>query len=279
MEPQLARSRSAVPRLLWRDSAGSTNSELIALAADGALPSFTTLVTDDQTAGRGRLDRAWVAPAGTALAISVLVRPELPFRDSMAPAAMGWLPLAAGVAMAGAAAEVLPAGAAVGVKWPNDVQIGGLKVCGILSELVPAQLSSGALSSGAPSSGPAVVIGAGVNVTMTAGQLPVPTATSLVIAGADPAQLEDRVLDAYLRGLTALVTGLWQHGGDAERSGLRAEAVARCTTIGRAVRVELPGGAELHGTAVGIDPLGRLEVRDGSGRVQPIAAGDVIHLR
>ena len=279
MEPQLARSRSAVPRLLWRDSAGSTNSELIALAADGALPSFTTLVTDDQTAGRGRLDRAWVAPAGTALAISVLVRPELPSRDAMAPAAMGWLPLAAGVAMADAAAEVLPAGAAVGVKWPNDVQIGGLKVCGILSELVPAELPPGASSSGAPSSGPAVVIGAGVNVTMTAGQLPVPTATSLVIAGADPAQLEDRVLEAYLRGLTVLVTGLWQHGGDAERSGLRAQAVARCTTIGRAVRVELPGGAELHGTALGIDPLGRLEVRDGSGRVQPIAAGDVIHLR
>ncbi|HEY4226631.1 MAG TPA: biotin--[acetyl-CoA-carboxylase] ligase [Pseudolysinimonas sp.] len=269
MEPQLDRSRAVVPHLLVRDASGSTNSELTAMAADPGLPSFTVLVTTDQTAGRGRLDRAWVAPAGTALAISVLVRAGALSGEAIEAGALGWLPLVAGAAMSDAVAEVLPPGAAAGVKWPNDVQLDGRKVCGILSELVPAT----------PSAGLSVVVGAGLNTTMTAEQLPVPTATSLVLAGADPAELDDRVLSAYLSRFTTWVTGLLEHGGDAERSGLRAAVVARCTTIGRAVRVELPGGAELHGTAVGIDALGRLEVRDGSGRVQPVAAGDIIHLR
>jgi BirA family biotin operon repressor/biotin-[acetyl-CoA-carboxylase] ligase len=72
---------------------------------------------------------------------------------------------------------------------------------------------------------------------------------------------------------------LWTAGGDADASGLRVAAAERCTTIGRAVRAELPGGSERSGVAVGIDRLGRLEVRDDSGRVEPVAAGDIIHLR
>lgn len=270
MAPPFSRSRRSVPRFLWRDAVDSTNSELIVMAADDALPSMTALVTADQTAGRGRLDRAWVAPAGTALAISVLVRADALTSGAVGAGALGWLPLAAGVAMSEAVSKVLPPDSSVGVKWPNDVQIGGLKVCGILSELVPARPSA---------SGAAVVIGAGLNVTMTEAQLPVPTATSLVLAGADPIELDDRVLALYLTALTESVAVLLKHDGDAERSGLRAAALARCTTIGRQVSVQLPGEAELRGIATGIDPLGRLEVRDGSGRVQVVAAGDIIHLR
>ena len=275
---ELERSRREVPRLLWRDAVGSTNSELVALAADPAVPAFATLVTTDQTAGRGRRDRAWIAPAGTALAISVLVRAAPSSAPSSEPSsrrahpaeALGWLPLAAGVAMCDAVAGVLPSGPRAGVKWPNDVQVDGRKVCGILSELVPSSTAS---------AGVAVVIGAGLNVTMSAEQLPVPTATSLLLAGADGAELFDRVLAAYLHALTAIVTALWESEGDADRSGLRSAVVQRCSTLGREVRVELPGGAELLGSAVGIDRLGRLEVRDDSGRVQPVAAGDIIPLR
>jgi BirA family transcriptional regulator, biotin operon repressor / biotin---[acetyl-CoA-carboxylase] ligase len=266
---RLPASRSEVPMLLWRDSAGSTNTELVRLAADSELPAFTTLVTTDQTAGRGRLDREWIAPAGTALAVSVLVR---------APSGegLGWLPLAAGAAMFDAVTAVLPPRVHVGIKWPNDVQLDGRKVCGILSELVP-------VTAAAP--GVAVVIGAGLNLTMSAEQLPVPTATSLALAGAvadnaaDAAQLLDTVLAAYLRSLTALVTALWQGGGDASRSGLRAAVVERCSTIGREVRVELPGGAQLLGRAIGIDGIGRLEVRDDAEQVRTVAAGDIVHLR
>jgi BirA family biotin operon repressor/biotin-[acetyl-CoA-carboxylase] ligase len=126
------------------------------------------------------------------------------------------------------------------------------------------------------------VVGAGLNVSMTAEQLPVPTATSLILAGArddDPGAMFDRVLSAYLHSLTAVVTALWQSEGDADRSGLRADVVARCSTIGREVRAELPGGADLVGRATGIDPIGRLEVRDDANQVHAVAAGDIIHLR
>ncbi len=264
--PNLQLSTREVPRLLWRESAGSTNTELVALAADPNLPAFTALATTDQTAGRGRLDRSWVAPEGTALAVSVLVR------ASGAAEGLGWLPLAAGAAMFDAVASVLPSGAQLGIKWPNDVQVDGRKICGILAEIVPPV---------AASPGVAIVIGAGLNLTMTAEQLPVPTATSLALEGADAADgaLIDRVLSRYLHELTALATGLLASDGDAERSGLRAAVVERCRTIGREVRVELPGGAQRHGTAVGIDALGRLEVRDDAGQVTAVAAGDIIHLR
>jgi BirA family biotin operon repressor/biotin-[acetyl-CoA-carboxylase] ligase len=273
---RLAASRREVPQLLWRDSAGSTNTELVRLAVDAGLPAFTTLVTTDQTAGRGRLDRSWIAPAGTALAVSVLVRAPAPTGASVDAAGLGWLPLAAGAAMFDAVTGVLPPDVRVGIKWPNDVQLDGRKVCGILSELVPVD---------AASSGVAVVIGAGLNLTMSDDQLPVPTATSLALAGADPgpagdpSELIDRVLAAYLHSLTALVTALWQSGGDAVRSGLHAAVVERCSTLGREVRVELPGGAQLLGRAVGIDGIGRLQVRDDVDQLRAVAAGDIVHLR
>ncbi len=225
---------------------------------------FTTVVTDDQTAGRGRRGRSWTAPAGTSLAISVLVRPVGPDGTVLDAARFGWLSMAAGVAMTDAVAGIVPA-ASVGFKCPNDVLVGDRKICGVLGELLP--------------SGDGVVIGAGVNLTMSAEELPVPTATSAIIEGAVLDGLQDRVLSAYLIRLMALVERYGASGGDADASGLRAAAVERCTTLGRQVRAELPGGAELAGQAVGIDALGRLEVRLGSGRVEAIAAGDVIHLR
>ncbi|MBW4032813.1 MAG: biotin--[acetyl-CoA-carboxylase] ligase [Acidobacteria bacterium] len=257
-------SSEQVPRLVQLPSIASTNAELVRLAATGDAVPFTTVVTDDQTAGRGRRGRSWTAPAGTSLAISVLVRPVGPDGRVLDAARFGWLSMAAGVAMTDAVAGIVPA-ASVGFKWPNDVLVGDRKICGVLGELLP--------------SGDGVVIGAGVNLTMSAEQLPVPTATSAIIEGAVLDGLQDRVLSAYLIRLMALVERYGASGGDADASGLRAAAVERCTTLGRQVRAELPGGAELAGQAVGIDALGRLEVRLGSGRVEAIAAGDVIHLR
>jgi BirA family biotin operon repressor/biotin-[acetyl-CoA-carboxylase] ligase len=261
------RSLHAVPSLIVRDSAGSTNADLALEvrrldASDSPAADFTTMVTDNQTAGRGRLDRSWVAPAGSSLASSVLVRV-----DGVVPVeTLGWLPLLAGLAMTRAVDAVLPGASGLAtLKWPNDVQIDGRKVCGILCELIP---------------GIGVIVGAGLNVLMTPEQLPVPTATSLRIAGAEPdAELPDRALAAYLTTLQALVGRLRDGHGDEQLSGIRDEVLARCSTIGRPVRVELPGGAVQHGTAVGIDLTGRLEVRDDSDTVHTVAAGDIIHLR
>jgi BirA family biotin operon repressor/biotin-[acetyl-CoA-carboxylase] ligase len=262
-------SSERVPRLLQLPSIASTNAELVRLAEEAELPAFTTLVTDDQTAGRGRRGRSWVAPAGTSLAISVLLRPSGQDGVALDPSRFSWLSLAAGVAMTDAVAAVLResvlTGSEVGFKWPNDVLVSGKKICGVLGELLP--------------SGGGVVMGAGVNVTMTADQLPVPTATSLALEGAAGDDLPDRILSRYLGRLVELVEAYGEHGGDADASGLRAAAVERCTTLGREVRAVLPGDAELLGSAVGIDELGRLQIRSGSGRVEAVAAGDIIHLR
>ncbi|WP_226656234.1 biotin--[acetyl-CoA-carboxylase] ligase [Leifsonia sp. LS1] len=248
------RSRAVVPVLEVLDEAGSTNDVLTARAA--TLPDLSVIVTGNQTGGRGRLGRVWVAPPGRTLAISVLLRP-----DGLAPEAFGWFPLLAGLAMSRAVAPLVPG--TVAVKWPNDVLIDGAKVSGTLSELLP-DLSG-------------LVIGAGVNLSQEADELPTDTSTSLVLAGAESPDA-DIVLSSYLTQLTALYREYLTAGGDAVRSALRDEVAEACHTLGRAVRVELPGGDTLLGTAVGIDADGRLIVESETGRTA-VAAGDVTHLR
>lgn len=254
-------SQALVPELVMRESSPSTNAELADRARAGNVESFTTLITDDQTAGRGRLDRTWVAPAGSALAISVLIVPRTV--DAALPLErFGWLPIAAGVAMAETVAAHLPS-TAVGFKWPNDVLASGRKVGGVLAELLPQQ--------------GAVVIGAGVNLSMTQAQLPVSSATSVAIEGG--AFEPDTFLAGYLERLQRSVIGYLAAGGDAEASGLAQLARDLCVTLGRDVLVELPGGRVLEGRATTLDADGRLVVRDAEGVERPVAAGDVTHAR
>lgn len=223
----------------------STNTELVGRARGGALPDFSVIVTTNQTAGKGRLGRTWTAPPGKTIAVSVML--ATPLHDRM-----GWLPLVAGLAMSRAVRSLLTEHR-VTLKWPNDVQVEGLKVSGLLGELVP---------------GVGVVMGAGLNLTMDESELPTPVSTSLTLAGADPDGLVDRALAAYLGEFRALYDAL--RGG----TDVRAQVEAECSTIGRSVRVELPDGDALYGTASGLDASGRLVV-DG----RAVAAGDVTHLR
>ncbi len=254
-------SSAFAARLDVLDEVGSTNTELAERAASADYPHFSVLVTESQTSGRGRLGRVWVAPPGTTLAISVLLRPRLALDD------YGWIPLIAGLAMRRAVAELVPAHD-VGLKWPNDVQIDGLKVSGLLAELLP--------------SGDGLVMGAGVNLTMTREQLPTAASTSLSLN--DPLvsgpELADAALSRYLETLAALLHRLTVEGGDAVGAGIAAEVEAACTTLGHEVRVELPGGDDLVGTAVDLDSSGRLCVRRAAdARLVAVAAGDVTHLR
>lgn len=238
-------SRAVAPGLEVLDEIASTNAELAGRPTPG---NFTVLVTTNQTAGRGRLDRTWVAPEGTALAVSVLLaRPDT--------SRLGWVPLLAGLAMKRAVASLVPA--PVALKWPNDVQVDGLKISGILAELVPS----------------GIIVGAGLNLTMTAEQLPTSTATSLTLQGAAPGGLTDRALAAYLRELRDLANLL-----ATDAAALRTAVAASCDTLGRVVRVELPGGGELRGTAARLDEDGRLVVRTPTGETV-VAAGDITHLR
>ncbi len=245
--------------------AGSTNAELVARALAGGLNDFTVVATTSQTAGRGRLDRAWVAPPGRTIAVSVLLAPgELPGER------WGWMPLLAGLAMTRAVASLVP-DRTVALKWPNDVLVDGLKVSGILAELLPGT------GTGAGTGAVALVIGAGLNLTMTPDELPTPASSSLTLLGAAEEGIVDRALAAYLGALRGLYEDFRGVGFDPE-GGLRDAVTAVCSTIGREVRVELPGAADLLGRAEGLDEAGRLIVSD-RGRLVPVAAGDVTHLR
>ena len=273
------------------EETGSTNADLLAKARSGAGEGLV-LVAEAQTSGRGRMGRRWISPPRRALTFSVLLRPAVP------AGLLGWVPLLAGVAVASALQQT--AGVDARLKWPNDVLVDGAKIAGILAERW----------------GNAVVIGTGINVLQQRGELPVPTATSLLVAqgagerrrtrlGAGPAGARGR--DRRRRGqrdrrsapgpgagadmrerlLTAVLDELarWYRAwldqpqpGDADGCGLRAEYLRRSGTVGAAVTVMLPGGQNLTGMAAGIDAAGRLEIRTAAGLVQ-VSAGDVVHLR
>jgi len=169
------------------------------------------------------------------------VRPDLPAEQ------WSWLPLWTGLAVARALtarAEVVS-----GLKWPNDVLVGGRKVCGVLAEV--------------PAPG-AAVLGIGLNVSTRADELPHDAATSLALAGARAVD-RDTLLRAVLRALSDVL---------ADPAAARADYRAHCGTLGRRVLVELPGGRSVEGTADGVDDAGRLVV-DGTA----YGAGDVVHLR
>ncbi|MGN6299723.1 MAG: biotin--[acetyl-CoA-carboxylase] ligase [Angustibacter sp.] len=238
---------------------GSTNADLAALARAGRAAPGAVLTTDDQQAGRGRRDRTWTTPPRSSVAVSVLLQP----RD-VPRAAWTWLPLVVGVGVVDALVRV--AGLDARLKWPNDVLVGDLKICGVLAEVVETP------------DGPAVVAGIGLNVSQSAEELPVPTATSLAVAGAATTD-RDTVLRAVLRGVAARYDAWTQADGDPRRSSVGAAYRERCATIGQQVRVELPGEQVLTGEAEGVDDEGRLLVRAHSGDVRALAAGDVVHVR
>ncbi|WP_225847611.1 biotin--[acetyl-CoA-carboxylase] ligase [Streptomyces sp. HPF1205] len=269
------RKAVVVPGAVWTsldvvESTGSTNSDLAARAADGA-PEGAVLVAEEQTAGRGRLDRRWSAPARSGLFFSILLRPGERAASGTAAGAppvprhrWGWLPLLAGVATATALSR--SAGVDTSLKWPNDllVTVAGeeRKAGGILAE-----------RSGAS----AVVVGIGLNVTLKEAELPVPTAASLALAGAMGTD-RDPLLRAVLRSVDEWY-GAWRAaGGDPAASRLQQTYAAGCATLGRQVRAELPGGGTLSGTAVAVDGDGRLVIAGPDGE-QALAAGDVVHLR
>jgi len=233
------------------DSTGSTNADLATQARAGA-PSGAVLVSAHQDGGRGRLGRSWSAPPGASLAISVLLRPpaEVPVTRWL------WLPLLTGVAVVDAIAAAT--GLTAELKWPNDVLIGGRKLCGILSERIISDDQA------------AVVIGMGINTRLRAEQLPVPTATSLALAGV---MVDEQRLVVALLGALGGWYRRWLDGED-----LASVLTDRCDTIGRPVRVELVGRPAVIGEAIGIDAEGRLVVRSGSHQ-QAFSAGDVVHLR
>ncbi|MDN5743690.1 MAG: biotin--[acetyl-CoA-carboxylase] ligase [Nocardioidaceae bacterium] len=245
------------------DVAPSTNQVASERARAGAAQGLV-VVADHQAAGRGRLDRSWQTPPGTAATFSLLLRPTAP------AARWPWLPLLVGHQVGAALSDL---GYAARLKWPNDVLLDVnpstdsedlRKVAGILVERVETD------------QGPAAIVGVGINVAMSADELPVETATSLIMAGPAAPDRSEVIAAVVL----AIGEGYhrWQREDVAGSSALAESYRARCATLGREVRVELPGGGRWLGRAVDVDADGRLVVSTAEGE-QRVGAGDVVHVR
>ncbi len=237
--------------ILYKTEVGSTNTELKQAAAARTLPAGSLALCARQTGGKGRLNRVWVdTGANEMLPCSLLLRPSLP------PEKTPLLTLAVAVAAADAIGDF---GLEAGIKWPNDVVLGGRKCVGILCETVTD-----------PDGAPCVVAGAGFNVNQHAfpDELAF-KATSLRMAGGR--EIDRRVLLCRYLEHVERVTTLLENEGFERFLPLYA---ARSVTLGNRVRVE--GARETFtGTAESIDDSGALRVRTDAGELKPVLSGDV----
>ena len=232
----LARIQDAVasswPKVRYVETTGSTNADMVKDGEAGMV-----LIADEQTASKGRLNRTWVTPKGAQLAMSMVID------AGTDPNHFGLLSIAPGVAVT----DVIPQAA---LKWPNDVQIGGKKIAGILSNLAL----------------PNVVVGIGINVNFREEQLPVDTATALNLEGID-VDFDDFTIE-ILRAMGHRL-GQWQD----RDPQLLADYRKVCSTIGQTVRMELHD-RDVHGVVDGINDNGEVII-DGAA----YSVGDVHHLR
>lgn len=255
----------------------------------------TVLLADEQVAGKGRLGRQWVSPAGAQLIFSALILPE-------SLEHLGTLPLAAGLAVTDSVEGAV-------LKWPNDVHIDGKKLCGILAEAGPvgeafksapktevskaevnktevnkaeinkaevnkaeinkAEINKAEVAPKTQAANPPsarVVVGMGINVTLTREELPIEAATSLALEGLDTDRTELAI--TVLKNLRRRITQ-WEQ----QDPQLMADYRKVCSSIGQEVRLEAPTG-DVIGTVEGVADDGRINVGG-----EYYSAGDVIHLR
>ena len=225
--------------------------EARAAAAGGAAEGLVVLA-EEQSAGRGRYGRRWLSAPGRDVLMSVLLRPDERIAGELLMMA----------ALAGSRTVDTLTSVHSTIKWPNDVRVEGRKVCGVLAE-----------SESGPD-GIIAVVGIGLNVNSDESEWPAdvaPWATSLrLIAGREiPREEAVRVL---LGELDAMYSRL-RRGGS-----VRDEWAMRLDTIGSEVEVTWhseAGGHRVRGRAEGVDAGGRLLVRDATGRMRPVAAGEV----
>ena len=232
------------------DTIGSTNDEALAWAANDT-PDLSVVIADEQTAGRGRLDRKWITPKGTALAFSIVLRPTAEERAH--------LTRIVGLAALAVALPLRARGLAAEIKWPNDILIHGRKVCGILVESVWSGEDIDC-----------VVMGIGFNVLRGA----VPPAETLQFPATsleeEQGQPPDRV--DLLRDILAALIEL--------RPGLRTdEFIHQWESLlamrGDSVQVESEKTPAVSGQISGLDSDGSLKLRNEHGESVTVRFGDV----
>jgi BirA family biotin operon repressor/biotin-[acetyl-CoA-carboxylase] ligase len=214
------------------------------------------LIAEEQTAGRGRLDRSWWAPSGTSLLMTLLLRPTLPLAKA------GQLTMCLGLGAVEGIAEVT--GVAARLKWPNDLLVNGRKLGGMLAELnsEEGRLNYAVLG-----------LGLNVNVDFTQDRAPAEVATLATSLLQETGQAVDRV---ELLAVILARTEQWYEAALGGQSPHEAWS-ARLDTLGRRVRVSMTHGA-LEGVATGVTAEGALLVREDGGAVRTVWSGDVTRL-
>ncbi|GAC1487639.1 MAG: biotin--[acetyl-CoA-carboxylase] ligase [Pseudarthrobacter sp.] len=264
---------TGIAKMVVVESTGSTNADLLRAVTvePKEWPDMSVLTAEYQTAARGRLDRSWEAPPLSSVSVSIVLRPMNAEGRPLPTDTYSWLSLLAALALRETLLET--AGLPAELKWPNDVLVRGRKIAGILAQMGP--MGDGSV--------PAVVLGTGLNVTLTAAELPVPTATSVAL---ERPLTDDRtqLLKSYLASFARLYRSFCNADGDptAGLSGgpsLHKRVESVMVTLGRQVRAQLPGDHEIIGHATRLDEYGSLLVVDQDAREHVVTAGDVVHLR
>lgn len=266
-------SAHGISQLEVVETTGSTNADLLRAVTvePKAWQDLAVLTAEHQTAARGRLDRIWEAPARSSVLVSIVLRPVNADGRPLPTQTYSWLSLLAALALRDALLET--AGLRAELKWPNDVLVRGKKIAGILAQLGP--MGDGSV--------PPVILGTGLNVTLTEPELPIPTATSVQLERAGTVD-RTALLKSYLSRFCTLYRSFCNADGDptaglAGGPSLHKRVEAVMVTLGQQVRAHLPGDHEITGHASRLDDSGSLLVVDASAHEHVVTAGDVVHLR
>ena len=243
-------SRLPLGDVRYFDSIGSTNNEALAWATGGA-KDLSLVIADEQTAGRGRLDRKWFTPKGTALAFSLILRPTAAEKPH--------LTRIVGLAALAMADSLRTRGLAAQIKWPNDVLLNGRKTAGILVESVWSGEEVDC-----------VVIGIGMNILKDA----VPSADLLLFPATSLEEVlgavveREKILHDILAGMIALRPHL---GSDSFITSWEKALAFR----GEEIQAEQGDGSVLAGKLLGLEPDGSLKLSDETGKSITVRFGDV----
>jgi BirA family biotin operon repressor/biotin-[acetyl-CoA-carboxylase] ligase len=237
-------------QIVWRESAGSTNNEAKALAVNGA-PQFTCVTAEEQTGGKGRMGRLWVSPPHKGIYVSMVLRPGISAQDALGitvPAALAVCQSLTGLGMDAR------------IKWPNDILVGGKKICGILTE-ISANMDGVEY----------IVCGIGVNVNLTADDVPeelIPVATSVLIEkGAEAPRTK------LLADVLTVFSGYYEKFMQSGVQALIQEYTQLSVLHGRQLTLITPNGQET-GVFAGFDEHAALLMQTDSG-VKRYIAGEI----
>jgi BirA family biotin operon repressor/biotin-[acetyl-CoA-carboxylase] ligase len=233
----------------------STNTEAARLAAQGAKEGLC-IVADEQTAGRGRLQRSWLSPKGAGIYFSTLLRPLIPLDQ--------WPLITFVAALAVSDALRVACDLETDIKWPNDLLAGERKICGILAEAIETP------------QGRAVVVGIGINLTKEAFPADL-TNVAISVAEATTRHPEkESILEALVQAIADWYSALQETGGP--RKILEAWAARSSYAEGKWVRV-INGDDVISGITRGVENDGALRVETSSAEMRIIRTGDVASVR